>query len=216
MAMREVEAILEEGRHVGLNARRALGGEGSLLTSCFRLRHRTFVEERRWVDGGALPHLGLETDAYDPHALHFATVDGDEVAAYLRVLPYQPVIGFMLHREFAPLCPDGLPPLGPGDAEVSRLAVAAANAHGPHPVELLLRELYREAPRLGLSRFFIVVECGWLRAFRRRFGLPFREIGSPHVFADGTRAVAAVATLEEMEEGMRRHDPAKYDWYRAA
>jgi len=80
-------------------------------------------------------------------------------------------------------------------------------------MELLMKLLYRTAMSNGWNRFYIVVEECWIRPFARRFGLPFRVIGRPYTFSDGTRTVAAMATIAELEAGMLRHSREKFDWY---
>lgn len=189
------------------------------LEACFRLRYGYFVERRGWV--GANPQEpGVERDAYDDHCLHLAAWDGQGVAAYLRVLPFDPSVGFMLDHELSCLLSheerEALP--REGAVELSRLVVrpdvAARQDDGQvHPVEEVFKALFRASKERGFSRFYVVVEQGWLRPFARRFGVPFRVLGTPHVFPDGTKTVAGVATLDEFEAGVRRHSPAKYAWY---
>jgi hypothetical protein len=77
----------------------------------------------------------------------------------------------------------------------------------------LLKLLYHLALDQGFERFYIVVEEKWIKPFARRFGLAFTPIGTPYVFPDGTCTVAATATLAELQESMKAHSPAKYEWY---
>lgn len=189
------------------------------LEECLRLRYGYFVETRGWV--GANPQEpGIERDGYDEHCLHLAAWDGQGVAAYLRVLPFDPLVGFMLDRELSCLLSreerEALP--REGAVELSRLVVRPdvllRRDHGQvHPVEEVFKALYRASRERGFSRFYVVVEQGWLRPFARRFGVPFHLIGTPHVFPDGTSTVAGVATLDEFEAGVRRHNPDKLAWY---
>ena len=164
--------------------------------------------------------LGIECDHYDDHALHLSVWDEGGVAAYVRALPFEPEVGFMLDRQLSCILSEeerqGLP--REGAVDLSRLVVrpdvlSGRHVPGSHPLELLLRRLYRESKERGFERFYIVVEQSWLKPFTRRFGLPFQVIGVPHIFPDGTKTVAAMATLEELETGMQRHSAAKYDWY---
>lgn len=203
-------------------ARRVSCGDGAPVTACYRLRFVTFVENRGWVAKESLPFPKLETDAYDPHSIHLAVFQGGIVTAYLRILPYQPEVGFMLDSDFAPLLREGDRHCLPreGAVELSRLVcrnnyLRSWKSNEPHPVELLLKLLYQESKARGFQLFYIVVEEAWLRPFVRRFGLPFRVIGQPYTFPDGTRTVAAVATLEELEAGMKKHSTAKYNWYQS-
>lgn len=189
------------------------------LEACLRLRYSYFVERRGWVKASkATP--GIERDGYDGHCLHLGVWDEAGVAAYLRVLPFKPEVGFMLDRELRCLLRheerEALP--RENAVELSRLVVRSnvalcANPNQAHPVELLLRELYRVAKERDFTRFYIVVEQSWLGPFARRFGLRFQTVGTPHLFPDGTKTVAAIATLEALEAGMRRHSEAKFQWY---
>ncbi len=191
------------------------------VQDCFRLRYHYFVHQRAWVAANA-EWPGIERDSYDEHALHLGVWDEKGVAAYLRVLPFDPGVGFMLDQELACVLTEeerrGLP--REESVELSRLVVRPdILARHPclakaHPVELLLKRLYQVSKERGFTRFYIVVEEEWLRPFARRFGLPFSVIGTPHVFPDGTKTVAATATLDELEAGMRGHSAAKYEWYR--
>ncbi len=197
-----------------------LKDEAELMLECARLRYAYFVQHKQWVPASCA-HPGIEQDGYDAHALHIGTWDEGGVAAYLRVLPFDPIVGFMLDLELSCLLSEGerrdLP--REGAVELSRLVVRTdvlsrrSCAGEPHAVELLLKRLYQESKERGFERFYIVVEEGWLLPFIRRFGLPFQVIGTPYVFPDGTKTVAAVATLEELEAGMRHHSAAKYAWY---
>jgi N-acyl-L-homoserine lactone synthetase len=163
---------------------------------------------------------GEETDGYDEHALHLAVARDDCITAYLRVLPFDPAVGFMLDHELsAILSPqerDALP--REGAVELSRLVWETrsqfqAGRGDDHPIELLFRQLYQLSLERDFTRYYIVVEAGWLRPFARRFGLPFQVIGQPHIFPDGTRTVVATATVEELEAGLQRYSEAKFRWY---
>jgi N-acyl-L-homoserine lactone synthetase len=189
-----------------------------------RLRHDYFVAERGWAaPDPAAP--GRESDAYDPHCFHLAVFDREEAgsgapraAAYLRALPWREGTGFMLEREFSPLLPEGHELIVSNSAELSRLVVAPhVKAQGAaatrRVIELLLRLLYALSLREGWDSYYAVVEEAWLAAFVRRYRLPFEPLGEPFTFPDGTRTVAAVAHRKEMEEAVRRSDPARFAWY---
>lgn len=188
------------------------------LNACFRLRYRYFVQERGWVTA-EMCQGEVERDRYDDYALHLAVFDGREVLAYVRVLPHRPELGFMLDSEFSPLLDEEERRALPRDraAELSRLVcqgnLPRRNATESHPLELLLKLLYRVCVEYGFQQFYIVVEDAWLKPFARRFGLPFRILGQPQVFPDSTQTVAATATLAELQESMKQHSLQKYDWY---
>jgi N-acyl-L-homoserine lactone synthetase len=186
-----------------------------------RLRHAYFVEERGWAAPDPTAP-GRESDAYDPHCFHLAVFEQEDgaprIATYLRALPWREGTGFMLQREFSPLLPANHQLVTSNSVELSRLVVAPRiKAQGAsatrHVVELLLRLLYRLSIEQGWDAYYVVVEEAWLTAFVRRYRLPFEALGEPFTFPDGTRTVAAVAHRKEMEEAVRRSDPAKFAWY---
>lgn len=211
---------IEDGLY---NAQIVTAQEERLQAACLRLRYGYFVRQRGWVtDDPAMG--GRESDAYDDHAFHLAVFDREEALAYLRVLPAEAPCGFMLEHEFSSLlnshpqnCRESIPSRSAHAVELSRLVYRPLKSQdrqaGAHPVELLLKLLYRLALERGIQLFYIVVEERWLKPFARRFGLLFTPLGTPHVFPDGTRTVAAVATLAQLQDSMRQHSATKFNWY---
>lgn len=187
-----------------LVARQIEAHEEDILSQCFRLRYDYFVRQRGWVALESAPDE--ERDHYDDRALHLAVFSGEEVRAYLRILPHDPVLGFMLDHDFAALLSEQerneLPRAGA--IEISRLVCrfGKAESDGVHPLQLLLRLLHQVSVEQGFERSYIVVEHSWLRPFIRRFGVPFQVVGQPHTFAGGTRTVAATATLAELKRAI--------------
>lgn len=183
-----------------LEARQIEAHEASVLSRCFRLRYNYFVRQRGWVAMDSAS--GEERDHYDDRALHLAVLCGEEVMAYLRLLPHDPALGFMLDHDFAALLSererDELPRAG--SIEISRLVCRFGRVESDdvHPLQLLLRLLHQISVEQGFERCYIVVEHSWLRPFIRRFGVPFQVVGQPYTFAGGTRTVAATATLAEL------------------
>ncbi|BCM94126.1 hypothetical protein IAD21_06029 [Abditibacteriota bacterium] len=188
------------------------------LRACFELRYRYFVEERGWVAANP-DEPGVERDSYDDEAIHVAVQDGNGIAAYLRMLPFRSETGFMIDSEFSGVLSDEARQNLPrkDSLELSRLVVRSGfqlqSGMQVHPLELLFKQFYQESKARGFERFYIVVEPGWIRLFARNFGVVFRVMGQPYTFPDGTKAVAAAATLQELQEGMRRHSTMKWNWY---
>lgn len=184
--------------------------EASVLSQCFQLRYNYFVRQRGWVAMDSAS--GEESDHYDERALHLAVFSGAEVMAYLRLLPHDPVLGFMLDHDFAALLSeqerDELPRAG--SIEISRLVCRFGKAESDdvHPLHLLLKLLHQISLDHGFERCYIVVEHSWLRPFIRRFGVPFQVVGQPYTFAGGTRTVAATATLAELERAIEDYSSA--------
>jgi N-acyl-L-homoserine lactone synthetase len=189
-----------------------------------RLRHNYFVKERGWVSPDP-DNPELEVDCYDLFCFHLAVFEqaenaGDEphIAAYLRVLPWQEETGFMLQHEFSCLLPKNYPLITSNSVELSRFVIAPyikarGTAVTQKVIELLLKLLYRLSLQQEWDAYYIVVEESWLTAFVRRYALPFTPVGEPFTFPDGTKTIAAVAYRSEMEESVRRSDPAKHAWY---
>ena len=188
-----------------LVARRIEADEADVLSCCYRLRHDYFVKQRGWVS--AENAEDEERDRYDVRALHLAVFFGEQVAAYLRVLPHDPDQGFMLDHDFSALLSEAQRAELPraGAIEISRLVCRWQSARGSevHPVELLLKLLHDISLDHGFERCYIVVEESWLRPFIRRFGVPFQIVGQPQVFAGGTRTVAATATLAKLVAALK-------------
>jgi len=198
---------------------RLLGMNDTQMEACWRLRHRSFVQQRRWVlDDPARP--GLESDRYDEDARHLTVFHGERLVAYLRALPWQLGRGFMLQREFRPLLPLEAGPylIQPNAVELTRLVVASPPELALREVlivsELLFKLFYQLAQRERWEHIYIVVEQRWLPLFVRRFGFPFESLGRPHTFPDGTRTVAAQARLSDLEVTLAKNDPDKLAWYR--
>lgn len=185
------------------------------LCACYRLRYEYFVKNRRWVASTGQSCF-TETDRYDEVAHHLAVFSGGEVIAYLRLLPWTE-IGFMLSHEFKCLLPDNTELALPGSGEISRLVVAdeLCVSETTAALELLFKLFYQFAREQEFRHFFIVSEYSWLRACRHRFGLGFGILGPVRVFPDGTRTVAAYASLHDLERSMQEHSMEKFQWYTA-
>lgn len=207
--------VFSEARHSSslvspsgaLLARHIEAHEERVLSQCFRLRYDYFVRQRAWVAMESAS--GEERDSYDDRALHLAVLSGEDVMAYLRLLPHDPLAGFMLDHDFAALLSERereeLPRAGA--IEISRLVCRSGKVAGDeiHPLQLLLRLLHQFSCDNAFERCYIVVEQSWLRPFVRRFGVPFEIVGRPYTFAGGTCTVAATATLAELEAAIAHY-----------
>lgn len=201
-----------EGRFVT----RCFRADPSDMRQCLRLRFDYFVCKRRWVSADANLD-GVEYDRYDVGAHHLGVFGGDALLGYLRALPWTESLGFMLEHEFSCLLPHGdVRGFRKADAlEVSRLVLNpdVQCEHCHTVVELLLKSLYHLAKRELKPIVYMVVEESWLRPFVRRFKLPLQTIGVPYTFPDGTRTVAAMTNIRELEELFAAKYPDKFRWY---
>jgi len=178
---------------------------GRALAKSYALRYQVFCEELGFVPPDSCPE-GLESDAYDPHSLHFGAIDRHgAVVATVRLVRDGGLGLPLLSRcrirpEFEPDVAE------PGAvAEISRLAVSAcyrrrkdddryglsialpeqrrATAPGrerrsrrPEIVLGLYRAMYQESKRQGIRRWYAAMEKGLARQLTR-FHIHFHEIG---------------------------------------
>ncbi len=183
----------------------------------YRLRHRVFCDELRWV---APSKTGQETDGYDENAAFVGVYDSSaRLVAFLRVL--LPGHRFMIEREFRCL-------LGPAHvirkardtAEVSRLCILpeardlrAGGNFGIYGVTMLLyKGLYLWCCLNGIRYLYLVVDRAVLRMFRSR-GFPCEPVGEPARMSDGCVAVAAMLDLRKGESDNRVNRPSMMQWF---
>lgn len=182
-----------------------------------RLRYDYFVHEKSWVPADP-DNPRLETDCYDAFAHHLAVFREQKLVAYLRLLDGQAPCGLMLDHEFRCLLPtNSLPLIHDGSVELSRL-VLAPRAVLPlrdtrHAVELLFKLFYQLSRQHDWRHAYIVVEPTWLKSFQRQFSFAFEQIGPVHLFPGGTQAVAAGASIADLEDALLQRNPAKLAWY---
>jgi N-acyl-L-homoserine lactone synthetase len=180
------------------------------MEAIHRLRYRVYCLERGFLDGARYPD-GLERDAWDSRAVHFAALGEDgEVLATVRLVADSSE-GLPL-GESAGLAVRALRTLaGSRMGEISRLILAPDARHHPAVAQALLfglfRRLYEECRRLGLVYVLASME-GALRRLVGRLGFPFAAVG-PAVEHMGL-VLPCAARLEAMEPGYRRiADPAE-------
>lgn len=183
-----------------------------------RLRYGYFCLSRGWAQGDSTTE-GHDIDRYDEACHHLGVFQGGELLAYLRALPWHESLGFMLEDDFRCLVPDaqikgmhrqtGL--------EISRLVLAPGLSTDTNlqVTELLFKLLYQFCLEHRFEHLYAVLEAGWIRRFSRCFNLSFSALGKPHRFPDGTRTVAAHASLRELEASLNLIAPEKLRWYQA-
>lgn len=186
------------------------------ILDCHRLRHDFYATYKGWVRP---ERSGQEIDHYDSACHHLAVFEDGAVVAYMRALPWTANMGFMLEHDFRQVVTqtalDRL--IRNNSFEISRLVVAPGLQ--PHEVlqvtEVLFKSLYLFCKAQDVDHLYAVLEAGWLRRFRYCFHLPFQALGPTHRFPDGTKTVAAYASLTELEESLAIMLPAKLAWYRS-
>ncbi|HVV91954.1 MAG TPA: acyl-homoserine-lactone synthase [Hyphomicrobiales bacterium] len=164
------------------------------LVDAFRLRHRIFVEERRWRGLGGAD--GLEIDEFDgPGAVYFIAHHGGEVVGHLRLLPttaphlLSEVHPFLARRRYA---------TGPHVWEASRHAVdrpyRGVDAAFPLATELTVGALEWSLAH-GISEWIVELDAGCLS---RLLGLGYHitPLGLP-VAIDDRQVIAVHIACDE-------------------
>jgi acyl-homoserine lactone synthase len=180
------------------------------MEQAYRLRHRVFVDELKWVDL-AKPD-GREIDQFDnEYAVHMLYVEGGKVLGYQRMLPS--IRPHLLSDVMPQLCEDERP-VGAHIWEWTRYAVEPAHrerGRALSPVaNALLSGIVEWGLASGISTIIIEMNPLWLlRLVQLHFrtiplGLPQR-IGDQDVVAvTATFDLRTLARLQEMRGNSSR------------
>lgn len=182
----------------------------------YRLRHLLFAETLRWVP--ETPD-GLEIDDYDQSTDMVAVLDNHRsVLGLIRMHPS--TTPYMIEKEFTQLLgPEGLPPKGADNAELTRFGVHPDVRTLTLPTSwgicdvftLLLKGLYAWSKRHEVDTVFAVTDQRVLRLLRMR-GVPFEPMGAPHHMPDGVHAVAVRLDWDAFETQCRVKHPELMAW----
>lgn len=177
--------------------------EKNLIEQIYRLRFQVYCHECGFITEDAYPD-GIETDQYDPQSVHFAAINssGQVIGTMRMILPGTHALPIQRHCPGVTIEPETLP--GTGYTEISRLVIskqlrrrrddgmyyepqiedkvvqdAAKNEflRRAKPMAFgLYREMYHESKRLGISRWYALMEKSlWL--LLRIHGFRFDPIG---------------------------------------
>jgi len=207
--------------------RTVLISEGNLMVKCitseqekvmsYRLRHRIFSNELKWVPPR---EDGQEIDRYDEKATSLGVFDqAGSLISMVRVIPSEGT--YMLEKEFPFLLADGHTIRKERDTvELSRLCVAPearkasfADNFGVHNVSMLLyKGVYQWCLANRVRYIYLVVEQ---RVFRLLCagGFPCRLVGDPVTMPDGVQAVAALLDWREFEKVSIARRPKLMEWF---
>jgi acyl-homoserine lactone synthase len=169
-------------------------GDNALLDEALRLRHRVFIEERKWT--GLRSDNGREHDQFDtPATVHHLAVVQGEVAGYVRL---NPTTGpHLLADVHAHLCSQPYE-RAPRCWEWSRYSVGrkyrANNTFCDVASTLLLAGMEWADP-LGIDRIVLEFHPVWITRFLE-LDFKVRPLGLPHEF-DGEPTVAVELTWSE-------------------
>jgi acyl-homoserine lactone synthase len=183
MAM-EVHVISRENRHL----------YSDILEDYFRLRHQTFVVERKWT---ALDRADKrEIDQFDTdNTVYLLGLEGRSVIAGMRLLPT--TMPTLLSDLFPKLSLNG-PVRHPDIYELSRLFVIPGRRGeqaGPRVEAVIQAATMEYGLSIGLSAFTIVLESWWLPRLLDQ-GWVARPLGLP-IDVDSMSTLAVIADVNE-------------------
>jgi N-acyl-L-homoserine lactone synthetase len=187
-------------------------------STAYRLRHRIFCDELKWVLHSA---NDMESDEYDSNAVFFGVFDEDHnLVSFLRLI--MPDRQFMIEKEFLSLVDSGHRiRKEPDTAEISRLCVApeARNNHelgnfDVHKISLILfKGVYHWCLLNKMQYLYAVTELKIFRLYCLK-GFPYRMIGRPTKMPDGVTVVAVVLDWDEFERLNEVSRPELLGWLR--
>lgn len=187
-------------------------------SAAYRLRHRIFCNELKWVLHST---NDMESDEYDSNAVFFGVFDEHpRLVSFLRLI--MPDRQFMMEKEFLSLVdPNHRIRKGPDTAEISRLCVApeARNNHkignfDVHKISLILfKGVYQWCLLNKMRYLYAVTELKIFRLYCLK-GFPYRMIGRPTKMPDGVTVVAVVLDWDEFERSNEVSRPELVGWFR--
>ncbi|GAB4535684.1 MAG: hypothetical protein Fur0020_03190 [Thermodesulfovibrionia bacterium] len=202
--------IIQEGNYIVKN----------LLTEeekiqAYRLRHKIFCEELKWLP---LSGDGLEIDEYDSYSFFFGVFDKkNKINAFARLT--LPVGLFMIEKVFPFLIGTGYKIRKEDDTvEISRLCVSQEVRNnlenfGYHEILMLLyKSIYYWCIIHNIRYIYLVVEQRFYRLCRI-MGFPCKLIGEPVIMPDGLVAVAAIMDWREFESLNKVRRPKMIKWF---
>lgn len=184
--------------------------------NAYRLRHRIFVDELKWVK----PQTdGLEIDIFDGEGIVPLGVfdQTGRIIAHLRItLPQQT---FMMEKEFAALIETPIRKTN-GTVEISRVCTERdtrttliTNRYGNMHISMLLyKGLYYWCCQNLINDMYMVIENKLFRLLRVS-GFPCRMIGKKTNMPDGVCAVAVRVNWREFESINQSSKPQLLAWF---
>lgn len=180
------------------------------MEQAYRLRHRVFVEEKKWTDL-AKPD-GREIDQFDnEHAVHMLYIEEDRVLGYQRMLPS--TRPHLLSDVLSHLCED-VPPVGEHIWEWTRYCVEPAHRERGRTLSpvanALLSGIVEWGLESGITTIIIQMNPLWLlRLVQLHFrvmplGLPQRVGDEDVVAVTASFDRRTLARLQEMRGDRRR------------
>jgi N-acyl-L-homoserine lactone synthetase len=184
--------------------------------SAYRLRHKIFVDELKWVKPQS---EGLEIDFYDDEGMvPLGVFDRlGRLIAHLRItLPQRT---FMMEKEFAALIETPIRKTN-STVEISRVCTEAEaramkilTPHGyTHVSMLLYKGLYCWCCKNFISKMCMVIEKKLFRLLRMS-GFPCQVMGKTIIMPDGVSAVAVKIDWRVFESINEKSKPQLLAWF---
>src|SRR5262245_12261819 len=165
-----------------------------VLEEYFRLRHKIYVDERRWMEL-AKPD-GREIDQFDtPDTVYLMAIDGRRVVGSHRLVPT--IKPTLMSDLFPQLAIRGLI-RRPDAYELSRVFVIRerrGEQAQPRVESVIMAGTMEYALAQGISQFTIVMETWWLPRFQD-LGWRLRPLGLPTMI-NGMNCIGVVADVNE-------------------
>lgn len=187
--------------------------EGAELEQSYRLRHRVYAENLKWV-----PYSSdqCDIDIYDSWADSVGLFHREgRLVGVIRLLPS--VEPFMLEKEFRAFLGSDFQIRKQSDTnEITRLALDPSLSHlkglSARILRTLLKGLYLWTVENGIRYSYMVVEERFLRVLHI-MGFPARPISSPIAFPPaGARSIAAMLDWDEFRAENASRRPAFFEW----
>jgi len=182
----------------------------------YRLRHRIFVDELKWVAPQA---DRLEIDVYDGKGMFPLGVFNQtgELIAHLRItLPHH---SFMMEREFASLIESPISK-SCSTVEVSRVCieygwrrVKLKTVYGEYHLSMLLyKGLYQWCCQNLINNMYMVIEYKLYRLLKMT-GFSCEAIGRTIIMPDGVSAIAVKIDWRKFESVNKKQKPQLLTWF---
>lgn len=186
--------------------------EPNELEEAYRLRHKVFSQNLKWVPSS---EDELEVDPYDAWATTVGLLSGSgRLLGVFRLLSTQG--SFMLEKEFQSVLPMGCSlRKEPDTVEITRLTVdPGLNEKGlsSRLMLILFKGVYQWSIGNDIRYLYMVIEKRFLRVLRA-IGFPCEPISPPRALPPaGALSLAAILDWEQFRYESARKQPKFLDW----
>ncbi|MGQ0812574.1 MAG: acyl-homoserine-lactone synthase [Nitrospiraceae bacterium] len=183
------------------------------LLEAYRLRHKVFADQLKWVPATATL---METDAYDARATSVGLFSGDGAMMGMFRLLAAPG-PFMLESEFRPCLLPGHHIRKERDTvEITRLTVdprLSEKGLSSRLMTVLFKGVYQWSVVNEIRFLYMVVEKRFLRVLKV-MGFPCEPISPPTVLPPaGVMSIAAILDWDAFRYESPRRQPVFFEWF---